>query len=171
MAYSTPPTAVAGQKLLAADWNAKVRDSIIAAAKPPTCRVRRATSQSIPNNAATPISFSAEDWDTANMWAAGDPTKLYAPVAGIYLATFSASYAVNAAGVRQLYIIDNAGGIGGLLNALGNASWYVGGVVSGVFNLAAAGWVQCMANHTAGAALNLDVASLIVASLTLLSLT
>ena len=166
--YTTPPTAVAGAKLTAADWNTKVRDSIIAVAKPPSCRVKRTTSHSIPNNVATAIPFTAEDWDTQNLWVVGNPTVLLAPVAGIYLATFTGAFAANAVGVRQMYISDSVGGIGAIWNAAGAAGWYQGSAISGIFTLAANGYVQCLVHQSSGAALNLDIAATITASLTLL---
>jgi len=170
MPYMTPPTAVPGATLNAADWNTKVRDSIIAAAKPPACKVRRTTSQSIPTSTATAIAFSVEDWDTANMWSVAFPTRLIAPVAGFYSAKFSAAFDVNSTGIRQLWIRDNAGVIHGVHNSVGNTIWYVGSAISVDVNLAAAGYVECVALHTSGGSLLIHVDPLIIASLSLISL-
>jgi hypothetical protein len=56
----------------------------------PGCKVRRTTAQSIPDSAATLISWQAEDWDYDAMWSAGAPTDVIIKTAGVY--TISANF-------------------------------------------------------------------------------
>lgn len=172
MPYLTPLTAVAGATLSSVSWNTTVRDSIIATAKPPMCNIKRVTSQAIPNNVITSISFSTENTDTDNMWSLADPTKIFAPVNGIYLATFNAAFTIGG-GVtaRQLMINHSTSGIQALFPSVGNAVWYVGGAISGTFTMLANSFVQFNAFQLSGGSLDIDIAVPIVASLTLMHYT
>lgn len=85
--YQTPPTAVAGFGLSSADWNAKVRDSMEALAKPVMCKCIRgaAWAASIPNSAVTPVVFDQTRWESdPTMWDAAQPTRITIPKAGRY---------------------------------------------------------------------------------------
>ncbi|MGI8425553.1 MAG: hypothetical protein ACR2M4_02950 [Actinomycetota bacterium] len=158
MGYTDPPpTAVAGQTLKAVDWNLKVRDNISAAAKPPRARVRRTTNQSIPNNASTVLSFDTADYVSDNIWLVGSPTRLVAPVTGIYSVKGGAQFAVNLTGARLLFITKGVTTIA-TNHSVGNASWYVGGTVESEINLTAGEYVELLAYQASGAALNIDVA-------------
>lgn len=106
--YTTPPTATAGQTLSAVNWNTGVRDSIEALAKPYRCKVTKTASHSVPNNAVTPTSWTAEEYDVGAMWGIGTPTDIVVPVSGLYVVTFIATFANNATGTRQWSIFLNA---------------------------------------------------------------
>jgi hypothetical protein len=72
----------------------------------PTVRLRRTTTQTIPNNSPTDISFTTETWDTAGFHSTNS-TDVFAPVDGVYLITGSAIFQGNATGYRELEITVN----------------------------------------------------------------
>jgi hypothetical protein len=72
----------------------------------PTVRLRRTTTQTIPNNSATDISFTTETWDTAGFHFNNSP-DVFAPVDGVYLITGSAIFQGNANGYRELELTVN----------------------------------------------------------------
>lgn len=85
--YTTPPTAVAGFGLSAADWNTKIRDSLESVAKPPMCKLIRTTAwaATLASGAVVPVPFSSAKWDSnPAMFAAGNPTRITFPYAGKY---------------------------------------------------------------------------------------
>lgn len=51
----------------------------------PRVRVFRSTGQNVTNNTLTAFSPDSEDYDIGNCWAIGNPTRLSAPVNGLYL--------------------------------------------------------------------------------------
>ena len=57
------------------------------------------------------ISFDVEARDTAAIWDAGSPTRLTAPIAGLYLHETCIFWGANAAGSRTMTILRNAAGI------------------------------------------------------------
>jgi len=50
--------------------------------------VYKSTSQTLAVNTWTVISFDAKEWDNANMWSSGQPTRIVIPENGVYLLTF-----------------------------------------------------------------------------------
>jgi hypothetical protein len=72
----------------------------------PTVRLRRTTTQTIPNNSLTDISFTVETWDTAGFHS-GNDTDVFVPVDGVYLITGSAIFQGNANGYRELQLTVN----------------------------------------------------------------
>lgn len=74
----------------------------------PRVRVQRNTTQSISTGSATAISFNTELHDLGGgMWVIGSPTRLTAPIAGLYLCGAAAEFAANATGNRQVQIMVN----------------------------------------------------------------
>lgn len=154
--YTTPPTAVVGANLPAADWNTKIRDSIEDVAKPKRVRVTRAAALSIPNAAITGVPFTAESYDQGGLWVVGSPSRLTIPNggAGVWRATVSGHFAANATGVRLIGILKN-GGYGAVLALVGSAAGEVGGTVTYEDVLAVGDYLEMFAFQTSGAALNL----------------
>jgi hypothetical protein len=71
-------------------------------------RVHRTSNQSIPNNAATIISFDAARYNVGPMWAAApNPTRLTAQRGGVYSITANFAWAAQAGGFRSANIILN----------------------------------------------------------------
>jgi hypothetical protein len=78
----------------------------------PSAWVFSGANQSVPNNAFGPIqSFDAEFYDPQSMHSPASPTKLSAPVSGIYLITAEITWDISAAGtVRAAWVISNSSG-------------------------------------------------------------
>lgn len=76
----------AGTKLKAATLNL-LTDQIDFNSKPYSAVARRSANQSIPHATSTALQFDTQDLDTASMFAATD-SKIYAPAAGLYVASF-----------------------------------------------------------------------------------
>lgn len=158
--YATPPTAVPGFGLPAADWNAKVRDSLENVAKPMRCKVNRNTSQSVGNAAISNIVWQNEEYDTDGIWTPGSTADSFiipANGAGLWRFTLSAQWAINATGGRHFGLTKGAAGFA-TFNAPGSAAWYVGGSIMGEIVCAVGDVIKAYAYQTSGAALNIDVA-------------
>lgn len=157
MAYNTPPTAVAGFGLTDADFNAGVRDSIIAVAQPPRAKVNRSAVQSIPNNAITPITWVNEDYDTG-LWTPGSPTAFVIPAslnACYFEVGFTGQFAINATGGRHAAIMRNGVNLA-TFNGPGSAAWYVGwNLVTNHYAFTGDTFTFSV-YQTSGAALNVD---------------
>ncbi|MGE0512883.1 MAG: tail fiber domain-containing protein [Hyphomicrobiaceae bacterium] len=62
-------------------------DTLVTSAK-----VRRSSSLSLTSGSWTTVSWNTTDWDNGGMWSAGSPTRLTAPVSGIYLIDGTAAF-------------------------------------------------------------------------------
>lgn len=166
---------------VSAAWGLAVRDNLEFLAKPPRCRVNRTAVQAINNNSSTAVIWANEEYDYAAgnfggiaggaMWAVGQPTRLVAPVAGTYDVKAGAQFAINATGVRLLYIGLNGVTIVGIWHGLGNSGWFTGATLAGDIKMAAGDYLELIAYHTAGAALNIDVSYAVFMSMRLVALT
>lgn len=67
-------------------------------------RVSRSTAQSIPDSTDTAITFDGDNSDAWGAWVVGEPTRVYAPVSGRYMAVATVHFAGNATGVRAAWI-------------------------------------------------------------------
>jgi len=75
------------------------------------CRVKRTSTQTIPNNTITPIIFDTENYDTDNMWeGVSSPSRITIRTAGIYLITGQVHWLTNAAGMRAELLRHNIDG-------------------------------------------------------------
>lgn len=68
----------------------------------PAARVERTTSQSIPNNTITAISFDTENFDTGGFWTVGSPTRLTVSEEGLYMFGGCVLWPANTTGTREL---------------------------------------------------------------------
>ena len=121
----------------------------------------RATTQSIPHNAGTKVSFSATAFDTSSFWASGSPTRLTVPVgqAGKYLAIATVDWDnASTSGVRALALQKN--GAGKIVEVVDNASSaHMGQQVSQVIDLAAGDYIEAEVYQNSGGSLNLLVSA------------
>jgi hypothetical protein len=103
--YTAAGTVVAGDVATAAAWNVIATDvnNLIV---PPVLRVRRATLQSIPNNADTFFTFTIEDFDNDGCFTASSDT-VTVQTTGVYYVSAGLSFASNATGYRSMYIMKN----------------------------------------------------------------
>ena len=130
-----------------------------AGASPTAVRVYRSTTQTISNATSTAISFDTEVYDHGNLWAIGNPTRLVAPVNGIYLVTVGIEWVANATGTRFLFFKKNGttdlgpshGQIGVATNDNQNRQ-----VNSTQVKLAATDYVEVIVNQGSGGNLNLN---------------
>lgn len=131
-------------------------DGIYNAQFPPTCKVRHSANQSILDTTYTTLTFDTELWDHADfpMHAAGNPTRLTAPVAGKYLVSGSAEFASNATGLREVVLYFNGTTIHTRVQiaALSGAVTVLN--ITDQLSLAAADYVELRVRQTSGGALN-----------------
>ena len=73
----------------------------------PAARVSRTSAQTIPHNSSTELSFTEERYDTAALHASGTPTRLTAPVAGVYSIGGSIIWGTDTDGGRTVRIQKN----------------------------------------------------------------
>jgi hypothetical protein len=85
--YNTISTFTSGQILTAAQMNA-IGTNVNNYRVPPSCEVRLSGNVN-PYTTGAAISWAAQEHDTDDMWAIGDPTKVFTPTVGIYSVYFS----------------------------------------------------------------------------------
>lgn len=77
----------------------------------PICKVLRDTDQVVTTATVTAMSFDTDVYGGANgFWTIGDPTKLYAPVSGIYLVVGTGGFEAHSTGGRQFWLRKNGAG-------------------------------------------------------------
>lgn len=118
MAYTTPPTFVSGDPLLAAELNVLGDDivylaGVAAGVTFSGVKISRGTNQSIADSTAVDISFTTEVLDYGAWWSSG--TTITVP-AGAIPASYTTiaiavnatiRYAINGTGARRLYVTKN----------------------------------------------------------------
>lgn len=73
------------------------------------CAILSAT-QTIPHNAATPVSWADTEYDDGDMWVVGSPQRLTIPKAGLYHVVLQLAYAspgASPAGYREAQLLHN----------------------------------------------------------------
>lgn len=78
---------------------------------PVAARVYRSTSQGIPNNALTAVSFDVEVFDHEDLWDAANPTRLTAPITGIYAFGMTVEWDALAADILELVLLRKNGSV------------------------------------------------------------
>lgn len=85
MAWTTPKTWTVGELLTAADLNTYIRDNSDFLAETPKVAVRLTSTQSVPDDTTTTVSWDEAVWETdASMWDGASPTKIVIPRDGLY---------------------------------------------------------------------------------------
>lgn len=112
--------------------------------------------QSVSDNTATALTLDTEDNDVGSMHSiASNTSRVTIVVAGTYLLIGSAGFAVDADGYRKLYFRKNGTTkIGGGVQSNGSATIEFGLQCHCLVVLAANDYVELIAHHTAGNALN-----------------
>lgn len=72
-----------------------------------SARVRRSTNQTINDSTFTAVSFDTVIYDNGGLWDSSIPTKLTAPISGVYMLTASVEWASNTSGDRNTYIVTS----------------------------------------------------------------
>lgn len=70
----------------------------------PGARVYGNANQSIPDNTNTALIFTTADYDQAEFWDAGAPTRFTISIPGVYNIQGSVSFAANGAGTRGISV-------------------------------------------------------------------
>jgi len=73
----------------------------------PAAALTSSVNVSLANNNVVAVPFNVEEFDTADMHAAGQPSRLTAPKAGIYQVSASIAFSINGTGVRSLSLYVN----------------------------------------------------------------
>jgi hypothetical protein len=89
------------------DMNDYLEDPFNFLMNPPMVRLRKTTSQSIPNTTSTALIWDYVEVETVNFWDSTNPTKLTPSVPGWYVGTAGFSFNSNATGVRAMNVIKN----------------------------------------------------------------
>lgn len=116
--------------------------------------------QTIPDDTDTAVSFSHAIYDSNTLYDENEPTRLTGARTGTYWAHGSAEYAADADGYRQLAIVKGGSTVEALarIPSLG-ASLTTPVQVGSYIYLAQGDYVELIARHTAGAALDILAAN------------
>jgi len=122
-------------------------------------RVYRSTNQSIPNNAATNLSFDTVRWDSSGHWNVANPTRLTCKVAGTYIVTANVNWVSSAAGganrVVGIKVNGIAVGVGGMA-AVAIIGSFIGESAPTIVQLNVGDYVEAYAFQDSGGALNIS---------------
>jgi hypothetical protein len=123
----------------------------------PAVEVSSGGDQPIPTSTVTKLSWAAANYDTANMYNAANPTRLTAPIAGIYNVTAAVKWRSGAGQHRFATIRKN--GVSSDLAISQVAPVLAGGqftsqVVAGQIKLAAGDFIELFVFQDTGATLN-----------------
>lgn len=147
-----PASDLDSTKYLSADGTYTVPASSATAT---SCKLGHNTTQSIPHNTFTALSFNTERWDSNSMHDPGAPTKITFPVAGKYLVMANAAFGANTTGRRLLDLVQGSAGIVNRsdVDALASGSTIV--YVAAVVNASASDYIEVKAYQTSGVSLNI----------------
>lgn len=121
----------------------------------PQARVFSSSAITIPNSALTALSFTNAPLNTpTSIWAAGQPTRLVAPSAGVYFLQAIVGWAAAGGTLRRLVFRRNASEYIIMSDTTPAMLWQN---MSGMFYLAANDYVELMAYQDSGSSLNLTV--------------
>lgn len=132
----------------------------LAGAQIPQCKVWNSVVQSIPNATDTALTFDSAEYNlgtpSSNMWAVGDPTKMYARMAGLH--EINATFAFPAANqsLRSVWIRLNGTTIikGAISSITGLTTNGTDLQVVAKARLAVGDYVQAIAHQVTGSSVN-----------------
>lgn len=119
--YTAVPNVSTLQTYASADYNTYTATNISNLIVPPLLRVRRATTQSIPNAVDTFVTWTIEDVDTDGCFTASSDT-ITIQTAGFYFVSASVLFAASATGYRVLNVYKNPSSAGDF-NPVFASSW------------------------------------------------
>lgn len=158
MAFTTPATSTAATVLTAGFLNTYVRDDIAwIATDSPTCRTYHSTVGALPVSTLSPLAQDSERFDNAAMHSTSvNNTRITIPTggAGKYIIGATVTWQLNATGYRQVRFQQNASAYLAIDTRVDTSG--ATGVESApmtVYALAAADYVECVAQQSAGAGL------------------
>lgn len=122
-----------------------------------SARANSTSDQTISNSSFTTINFGSSRWDTNSFWSAGNPGRVTASTAGIYLITGHVRWEGNATGERVIKLrINNTTDIAFQEVAATNSAPLEISIAT-VYQLAASDFVQLLGYQNTGG--NLDILS------------
>jgi len=106
----TVTTPVTGTPISSTTFGVPVANNVTVLANPPIAKMRNSTTQSIPNNTSTALTWDTEDFDTVGGHSTVTNTSRYtvqAGYGGYYLAHAAVAWASSATGVRDVWVSKN----------------------------------------------------------------
>lgn len=127
----------------------------------PSARIYRDSSQAIPDDIGTPISFNQTEWDNDNIFDIAQPTRMTCRTAGKYLVIGNINYDTGGgAGIhRSCYIVrDGLYGAGGTVATVRCAAMtrQANLVVATLWDLGIGDYLELYAHHDQGGPLNVN---------------
>lgn len=162
MSYSSPRTWATDDPITAAALNQDVRDNVAFLANPPRCIVYNNANISIPNNAATALTFNSERQDSDAMHSTSSNTsRITCVTAGLYdlfgcirWASQGTVTGVREVGIRlngATYLAVNDGG-----STLYNGLTIIQQVTRNGYPLSVGDYVELVPFQSSGGALNVE---------------
>lgn len=110
MVWTAPRTWVDAEVATAALFNTYIRDNMAALRNGNLqyCKLFLGTSPSIPNNVFTTLSWTDVAFQVGTVWSAVNPTRLVAPIDGIYLVAANIEWRSVNVGMRAVSVVRNA---------------------------------------------------------------
>jgi len=141
-----------------AAWGDGVRDWTEFLVDPPACSIFESTAQSVADNTNTALTSNEENFDNDAMHSTvSNTSRITATTAGRYLLLGTVVFAANATGVRQVtFRVDGTTTLvpNVQVQAVTSGGSSTALTLMGFVTLTAGQYVELMARHTAGAALN-----------------
>lgn len=157
MPYVAPATVVTATTITTA-WGNSVKAATDFLANPPACRVYNNVNQSIPvGGSGTFLAFNTERFDTNTMHdTVTNNGRITFNTAGLYVVSFSGSWAAVAGGIRvfELWLNGLTTKLAGWLDSPPSATDARAATITTLWKMAAGDYVQALAYQTSGGALN-----------------
>lgn len=130
---------------------------------------RQTTTQSIPNNTATTLTWNQISNDRLGGYSGSQPTRYTCQTPGIYHLFASVTLAANATGIRTIKFLANGGPLNSTIatiNALGTGASSIA-TIPAMIKLVPGDYLEVEVTHTGGTALNTVVSTAEQPSITL----
>jgi len=117
------------------------------------------SNQAVSSGVTTALTFNSEHFDTDGYHSTSTNTsRLTVPTgkAGYYLMTAQGNYSLNATGQRDLVLYKNGAYLRYSNSVAGSSSVYVGNVITVVYYLAEADYIELYTYQSSGTSLNFD---------------
>lgn len=160
MPYTNPTTRSTGDVITAAQWNTDLVDNIRTLYSPPRCALYHSVNQSIATATRTALAFDSEhfDYDTMHNTAVNN-TRITFTTAGTYQIGAAVRFEANATGFREVALRYNGATILYVCKLAASPTQdtvIAPGWPARIFG--AGSYVELLVSHSAGVALNVEVA-------------